>query len=1016
MPHGSVDLGELCSALASSRSVKGRTEADVQSDVATLLQYGGLSLQPGDIVKLEVPTKDGTRRRIDVQAGHAVFEVKLDLREGSVLVDAVEQLAGYVHTQQAQSGQRYVGVLTDGAQWRLYLPEGTGLREVGEGLLLDAGKPNVDGLRAWLDGVLATTGDLTPTPDEIEARLGAASSGFQLDDAELTLLYAGCSADPEVALKRRLWGELLTTAVGTDFADDDGLFVEHTYLSLVANLIAHAVVKIDLSVAEPASLLAGDLFVKDSQIRGVIEADFFDWPLRAAGGDRFVRTLATRLARFTWAEVEHDVLKVLYQSIISRTSRHSLGEYYTPDWLAAHVLATTVDDPLHQRVLDPACGSGTFLFHAVRIYLAAAEADGRSTADALDGVTAAVTGIDVHPVAVTLARVTYLLAIGVQRLGAERNPMLVPVYLGDSVQWSNQRQHLTAGGITVSTGDGQTMFADELRFPDALLDDATRFDQLVSALTEAATSRPPGSKVPSLTSVLKPFGVHSGDLAVLTATFAALCHLHDVGSNHIWGYYVRNLVRPLWLTRPANHVDRLVGNPPWLAYSHMTVQMKKDFKARSAGRGLWPGGVTARNQDLASYFLVRCAELYLKPGGRFAMVMPAAVLTRQQYAPFRTGRWEGPEHTGGAALDQPDDLTALKPDVFPVPACVVRGSYGSVNHHSGLPPEARRWSGRLDPEAGLAAAENITVEVVAAGVAAMTGATSPYAPRFSAGANLRPRVLVCVEPAPAPVLGSAKGLRRVRPKRTSLEKDPWKSLPGQPAAVVETQFVHEAHTGSTVVPYRLLEPWLVAVPVAKGRALAAGSDALAAYPHMNAWWARAETEWAKHNKQGSGLALIDQVNYRRSLEGQFPLLGHRVVYTASGARLAAARLADADCLVDYKLYWAAVGSADEARYLTAVLNSDVVAERVRPLQSVGQFGPRDLDKYVWSLAIPEYQPGDPVHAGLAAAAAAAEATVAALALPAQFQAARKAARAALADTGAAGDIDALVAELLGPPP
>ena len=33
--------------------------------------------------------------------------------------------------------------------------------------------------------------------------------------------------------------------------------------------------------------------------------------------------------------------------------------------------------PLNQRVLDASCGSGTFLFHAIRSYLAAAEAQGR---------------------------------------------------------------------------------------------------------------------------------------------------------------------------------------------------------------------------------------------------------------------------------------------------------------------------------------------------------------------------------------------------------------------------------------------------------------------------------------------------------------------------------------------------------------------------------------------------------------------------------------------------------------
>jgi hypothetical protein len=32
--------------------------------------------------------------------------------------------------------------------------------------------------------------------------------------------------------------------------------------------------------------------------------------------------------------VERDVLKVLYESVISASTRKALGEYYTPDWLA----------------------------------------------------------------------------------------------------------------------------------------------------------------------------------------------------------------------------------------------------------------------------------------------------------------------------------------------------------------------------------------------------------------------------------------------------------------------------------------------------------------------------------------------------------------------------------------------------------------------------------------------------------------------------------------------------------
>ena len=73
-------------------------------------------------------------------------------------------------------------------------------------------------------------------------------------------------------------------------------------------------------------------------------------------------------------------------------------------------------DPLQQRVLDPACGSGTFLFHAVRRYLAAATKPRCRWPRRCPSLTDHVLGIDLHPVAVALARVTYLLAIGRDRL------------------------------------------------------------------------------------------------------------------------------------------------------------------------------------------------------------------------------------------------------------------------------------------------------------------------------------------------------------------------------------------------------------------------------------------------------------------------------------------------------------------------------------------------------------------------------------------------------------------------
>lgn len=55
------------------------TEATIQSRIAALLTYGDLNLSD-DQVRLETPTKDGTRRRIDIEVGRLAIEVKRDLR------------------------------------------------------------------------------------------------------------------------------------------------------------------------------------------------------------------------------------------------------------------------------------------------------------------------------------------------------------------------------------------------------------------------------------------------------------------------------------------------------------------------------------------------------------------------------------------------------------------------------------------------------------------------------------------------------------------------------------------------------------------------------------------------------------------------------------------------------------------------------------------------------------------------------------------------------------------------
>ena len=1010
MQTGSIDLLAVVERLTARDS--DRAEATVQSDLRMLLLAAGLNLRSENLedVILEAPV--GKRRRIDVEIGSTVFEVKRDLRAGNVQQDAVEQLAGYVRERVQQTGARYVGVLTDGVQWQLYHLDDGSLALVSSYALVNNAE-GLAGLMVWLDGVMATEAAVIPTPEEVHRRLGATSPAFALDIADLSALYRRFRSVPGVAMKRSLWSKLLSTALGTSFHDQDELFIEHTLLVVTAEIIGHAVVGFDPSDPSlgAATMVRGQLFTS-AQIRGVVEEDFFDWVIEVDGGASFVTTLARRLARFAWGAVEHDVMKVLYESVISAETRKSLGEYYTPDWLAESIVADVVTNPLEQRVMDPSCGSGTFVFHAVRRYLLAAEEAGHTAAQAITGVTSKVIGVDVHPVAVTLARVTYLLAIGRGRLQSQDRPAFaVPVYLGDSMQWGQNQTLLDSHALVVSTGEGATLFANELSFPERVVEDAGRFDALVSDLADAAArpGRPSAHNV--LAAAFRRHVIHPDDQAMVTESYRVMCELHDGGMNHIWGYYLRNLARPVSLSQPGNQVDVLVGNPPWLSYRFLPAGMRDEFRMLSESRAFWAGAAVATHQDLSALFVARAVEQYLRPGGSFAFVMPLAVLTRTQYAGFRTGRWGAAGASATSVqFDQPWDLHAVKPSFFPVPACVVRGRL-TPGARLAMPIPAQAWSGRVPGRNPSLAetADRLRRQTPDPGAQA-SAAASPYASRFSQGATLVPRCLLLVEEGPAGPLGAGAGRVAVHSRRSNQEKKPWKDLDSL-TGHIERQFVVPTYVGDSVLPFRPLPPLSAVIPWDGTSLQKTVHERLDHYPGLADWWRRSTELWNQH---GTGaMDLIQRLDYQRGLTNQLSAATHRVVYSKSGMYIAAAHIDDPRAVIDHALYWAAVTSADEARYLTAILNSDTLLQIVRPLQARGEHNPRHFDKYVWRAPIPVYDEKDQTHRQLVELAVRAENVAGSVELPSQsFQTQRRHVRQALSKDGVAAKIDVLTKSLL----
>lgn len=921
--------------------------------------------------------------RIDIQSEHLIIETKQRIGTG-IEPDPknIKQLDGYIGEAKAADKPDRLGVLTDGKHWVLRLPN---IREVHTTPPYAFTLRNKDDgfrLYEWLQNETRIIEQSDRKPDEEEVRRSfGPGPRFENEIAALDSLYQDHRDSPTIAVKRQLWADLLTAALGISVAEEpdlDQLFLRHTYLSAIVGLAVQAAFSIDLrekSRLDAAKLLTGDAFRSETGVQGVIDSDFFAWPAEV-GGEQWIVGLADRVARFDWADAEYDFARILYQSVVPAEDRRRLGEYYTPDWLAKAVVDEVVTDPLTQRVLDPSCGSGTFLYAAVQKYITAAESDRHPPERILDGLTQSVIGIDVHPVSVHLARATWVLAAREIIAEAGRDTLTVPVYLGDSLQLRTDSGSLFAQdhvSITVAATEGEA--ERRLNFPKSLVAQPDWFDRVMISLSQAIESEQDPMTVLDDNDI--PQGDPDRDL--LEDTAKTLQDLHSEGRNHIWAYYTRNLVRPIWLASDEGKVDAIVGNPPWLTYNKTQATIRTELERQSKNDyKIWAGGRYATHQDIAGMFYIRCVDLYLKDEGNIGMVLPHSALAAGQYKKWREG------NGGGVLLDlserMPWDLEKIEPNTFfPIASCVVFAKRVS-EHSRSLGGKAQLWVGKLEELEANGICEMNEIDLADS---SSDSFASPYADRARQGATIVPRVLYFVDVQES-ATALTPGIKKVSPQRSSQEKEPWKSLHDAELidAPIEAEHIWDIHLGETVAPYVLLEPRKAVLPVRHGEKLATpkerkklaesnvetmcGLEPSSMEPRMRARWLATNDLWDEYKRSNNKLDLVGRLDYMGNLSAQLGRFApFRLLYTSAG-RPTATVLAKTNELIDYKLFWIDCEILEEAHYLAAIINSDTLEQAVQKFTTPNWAGKtRDLQKHLWRLPIPTYDPADPDQATLA---------------------------------------------------
>lgn len=828
---------------------------------------------------------------------------------------AMEQLDRYVREERRRerlyleddiTEQTWLGVVTDARKWYAaeWNPEPSARRDA----------PSV--IDEWYGRELRR-GDL----DGLASLLNRGAVGKEWASAEMSGTFKGIHEAMSASYSQKrdlravrtqkgLWLKQLHAGGNAPSpADADEVFVLHTMLTLIARTIS------------------GMRDVRDG---------FVSWV-----DDAHVERMGAIIGGYNWRQHTGDPLRSLYETYVRIGHRKLFGEYYTPDWLADMVCHQAIDDGfiLEQlknsrtgkpvmTVLDPCCGSGTFLYHAARRIIDSepARSSRMDEADLMRFACGMVRGIDIHPVAVEMARAN------MRRLFPRATENEIAVYQGDSLLTARpEAQLLSSGGedLPLQSPGGRHMV-----IPGWFIGS----DADIGAFVASASS---DEDMPEILGA----GRTDREAAELRAAHGRLREIVREEDNGVWKWYISNQAGPMLM---RGTVGRIVSNPPWVSLDKIQdVDRKREVKEMARDLNLWVGGKDTRF-DLAALFVDRCRTLYIDgPEKRSAWVLI--------YAAMSSGHWSKLHEKLGGRIGGMWDVGK---HAFPKRTCVM---YTDID--AGNKEIVKNDGETIRPEqTWRQVQEKARIEDR---VNAFEPGRSEWLDKSGKAVALRGAKLIphCLVWASSVERGSAGGGGRRAGHATVTTKRsthmPWKRVSPFSGDVPEP-WIKKCISGTDVVPFAVASHSNCILPLAAGDWDGARM--------RNAFWRKASDLFSANRGRGEASAKTLEANldYYGSLFSQFGGLANNVVYNKAGVEMYAARLASRYTYVADTLYRVPCKSRAEAQYLAAILNAQCMQDAYKSTRR----NDMDFAAHVWrDVPIPRYDPRTAAHAKIAALSA-----------------------------------------------
>jgi hypothetical protein len=942
---------------------------------------------------VNIPRKDKLHKgSADTLYNKIIIEYENDLRTS--LKHAKEQLAGYLLGEFSRGeGYNFTLIAADFINWKVFAPnieQLDNLENLNEDeLKLDEiisasfslNENNADDFYFWIDRFLFKEEKQKATLKRIEEAFGYQSNIFIESFRELSAWFNEAKKFGEVQVSFEQWKKFLSIAYGR-FDANEKIFLIHTYLSVFSKMLAYSVVSNDdyIDEDELQAILDGEIFNRYN-IRNFVDNDFFHW-VKSERNFRNLkkafRLIAQEISTFDFNNIDEDVLKGVYQELIDLDTRHALGEYYTPDWLCERIVQE-FNFKQSDKILDPACGSGSFLRAAVHRMKTLHP---HITPEELSNQ---IYGIDIHPLSVQIAKTTLLLALGSAIKNLKR-PVHINIILSNTLKIPE--------GVKTLFGSEFKMDIDKENFllNSQVLEDLALFDAGVDVCEELAEQTLHQKKISlaalenSLKQQYKKGGINKQIAESFYKIYEGLKQVKEKGRDSIWKFILQNLYKPYFL---SGKFDYIIGNPPWFTYSSIkNGEYQNTLNALAEKYHVKPDKVANfPHLEIAAIFLAHCTNYFLHDNGKLAFVLPRSFFSADHHDNTRSGKAKGFKLTAAW------DLKDVQP-LFRIPSCVLFAE--SVRHLKGV----RRINDFPGIEiSATLPAHNINLKTVESklqeqpvtwfyvkqGKATAFSKTNnkssnkinPYKKEFKQGATIVPRSFYFVELTQdvedfEDRILHVKTADAIKPDA----KMPWKEIDFK--GKMESRFLFRTALSKSILPFALYKPDLVVLPIIietkngiKKIVLHDAKDLQhEGYLDAARWFNNVENVWRIHRtEKNQNISSENYLNWQNKLTQQNLNAPYLVAYNMSGKDAYATVLdrnkLDLEFMVDYTTFRCELNNANEAYYLSAILNSSIPNLLMKDFQARGLFGARHISKKILDVYFPKFNEKNKQHLQLA---------------------------------------------------